>query len=144
MAGNTGVKAKYTQFCLMKPKTVLSLGFALLAACAPYEPPESGIECARQFIDAAYQGNFKKAKKMLLNEADRNALESRIEKKFRKLNAFEKERLSKSSITILGLEALGADSLKVFFTNAYRQGKDSLLVLKRQEQWVASLPFGFQ
>jgi hypothetical protein len=117
----------------------------LLMACTSYEAPESGMDCARQFIQATYQGNFKRAKQLLVpTEENINLLKEQFEKDFRSRNAFEKEKLSNASITINHSEAKGDSVQMIHFINAYHGNEQILKCVKRQGAWQTDLSFSFR
>lgn len=111
------------------------------AACgATYDTPDTAIDTGRQFINATYQGNFKRANQLIEpTETNLNTLKNRIEADFRSRDGFGKEALSKSSIQIQAIENLSDKTLKIRFTNAYTTKSDSLLVLPNGDSWQVRL-----
>ena len=116
----------------------------LLTACSSYEAPESGIDCGRQFINATYQGNFKRAKQLLVpTDANTRLLNTRFEKPFRSLDGFGKERLSQSSIVILSIKTISENEVQVAYQNAYDNQPKTLQCVQQGGQWLVNLSFSF-
>ena len=116
----------------------------LLAACNSYEAPESGIDCGRQFINATYQGNFKRAKQLLVpGDANAQLLSNRFEQPFRSLDGFGKERLSQSSIVILSIKTISENEVQVAYQNAYDNQPKTLQCVQQDGQWLVNLSFSF-
>ncbi|MCA0381836.1 MAG: hypothetical protein LCH58_06725 [Bacteroidetes bacterium] len=116
----------------------------LLAACSSYEAPESGIDCGRQFINATYQGNFKRAKQLLApGGSNEELLNTRFEQPFRSLDGFGKERLSQSSIVIISIKTLSENEVQVTYQNAYDNQPKTLQCVQQGEQWLINLSFTF-
>jgi hypothetical protein len=125
----------------MVQKYFLAIACLAAVACgATYEPPDTAIDTGRQFINATYQGNFKRANQLIEpSEANINTLKNKIEADFRSRDGFGKEALSKSSIQIQAIENQPDKSVKIRFTNAYTNGTDSLLVLPNGDSWQVRL-----
>lgn len=122
----------------------LLLAIAQLLACTAYETPDSGIDCGRQFINATYQGNFKRAKQLLVPSKENiGLLEEKIEKDFRSRNSFEKENLSNASININHIESQGDTVQLIHFTNAYNGKTQVLKCVQVQGEWKTDLSFSF-
>jgi hypothetical protein len=113
--------------------------FALIfSGCNPnYEEPETAIDAGRQYIQAIYQGNFKRANQLIgVDDASKTYLEEIVEKDFRSRNSAQKERLSQSSIQIVQVKAVNEERTLLFFTNAYTNKEDSVRLEKINEKWV--------
>lgn len=125
----------------MMQKYLLLFACLAAAACgATYESPDTAIDTGRQFINATYQGNFKRANQLIEpTDTNINTLKNRIEADFRSRDGFGKEALSKSSIQIEAIEHLADKTLKIRFNNAYTNKSDSLLVLPNGDNWQVRL-----
>lgn len=117
----------------------------LLAACSSYEAPESGIDCGRQFINATYQGNFKRAKQLLVpGDANAQLLSTRFEQPFRSLDGFGKERLSQSSIHIKSVQQQGDSVVLLTYQNAYDNKVYTLKCQLQEGNWKTDLAYSFR
>ena len=116
-----------------------------LLSCTSYEEPDSGIDCGRQFINATYQGNFKRAKQLLLaGQEQQELLESRIEKEFRSKDSNGREALSKSSIVVRNIEQEGDSVLYISYLNAYDNQERKLRVVNSADGWKTDLAYSFR
>jgi hypothetical protein len=116
-----------------------------LLACSSYEEPDSGIECGRQFINATYQGNFKRAKQLLLAGPEQETLlETAIEKDFRSRDSNGKEALSKSSIVVNNIEQLGDSVVYISYLNAYDNKERKLRIVNDASGWKTDLQYSFK
>lgn len=116
----------------------------LAAACSSYEAPDSGIDCGRQFIDATYQGNFKRARQLLVSgENQQDLLREKIEKDFRGRNSNQKEALSRSSIVIRDIVQSGDTLVLITYQNAYNQQNQQLRVILENGEWKTDLAFSY-
>ena len=120
----------------------------LSAACSSsenYPPVENPLDAGRQFIDAVFKGNFKRASMLLLEDnTNSELLKVKIEDNFRQRSSADKNELSQSSITILSNEELVKDSLSIIrFINSYDQKPAVLKVVKQNGTWVIDLKYTF-
>jgi hypothetical protein len=116
-----------------------------LLACTSYEAPDSGIDCGRQFINATYQGNFKRAKQLLLAEqGQEELLESRVEKEFRAKDSNGRDALSKSSIVVRNIEQQGDSVVYISYLNAYDNLERKLRIVNGADGWKTDLAYSFR
>lgn len=120
---------------------ILIIAFIGLQACGTNEEaPETPIDAGRAFISAIYNGNFKRAKKLVVNsEATLKMLEESIEKDFRSRDGFQKDALSKASIQIIKIETRDSVNTVVQFQNAYSGKPSAIEVVKKGGIWQVSL-----
>jgi hypothetical protein len=120
--------------------TGLLMGFFMAACGTSYEEPETAIDAGRQFISAIYNGNFKRAGQLIVqDEANALYLESKIEKDFRARDGFGKEALSKASIQIMKIKKTDSTHTLLLFKNAY-SGMNTQLEIKMVEGlWKVNL-----
>jgi hypothetical protein len=108
----------------------------LLSCGASYEEPDSAIEAGRQFISAIYNGNFKRAGQLIVqDESNSRMLKEDIEKDFRSRNSFAKDSLSKTSIQINKITNVDSLTTIMEFTNAYHNHESVLLIKKENGLW---------
>ncbi len=112
-----------------------------LTACNPaYQEPESAMDAGRQFINAIYQGNFKRANQLIEpGDANVETLRNTIEKDFRSRDSNQKEALSQSSIQINRVENVDANTTLLYFTNAYNDKPDTLKIKTIYGKWLVDL-----
>jgi hypothetical protein len=124
----------------VKNVLTFSVVTVLLACGVSYEEPDSGIEAGRQFINAVYNGNFKRANQLIVQDDKNKArLYEDFEKVFRAKNSFGKDSLSKVSIQINKISAPDSLTTLIEFTNAYDNSESALRVIKEDGFWRVKL-----
>lgn len=120
---------------------VLMIAFIGLHACGTNEEaPETPIDAGRAFISAIYNGNFKRAKKLVVSTGStQKILEEYIEKDFRSRDGFQKDALSKASIQIIKIETRDSVNTVIQFLNAYSGKPAAIDVVKKEGIWQVSL-----
>jgi hypothetical protein len=110
----------------------------IFSGCNPnYEEPETAIDAGRQYIQAIYQGNFKRANQLIgVDDSSKYYLDEVVEKDFRSRNSIQKEALSQSSIQIVQVKTINNEKTLLYFTNAYTKKEDSVRLEKINEKWV--------
>lgn len=124
---------------------LLVLCMVTALACTSYEVPDSGIECGRQFINATYQGNFKRARQLVIpDRLNTGLLQEKIETEFRQFSSAQKEQLSKTSINIAGIKSEGDTVQYISYVNAYNLQPRTLRCVYRQGEWFTDLAYSFK
>lgn len=113
---------------------------SLLSGCTGYPEPEDATDAGRQFVEALYNGNFKRARLLLVtdNEAQQKALQA-IEKDFRSRNSADKEALSKSPMVIKSINNGENGAAVIQFQNAYTQQPASIYCVSAAGLWRVDL-----
>lgn len=101
---------------------------------------ENDIDAARNFIQSALYGDYKKARTFMLpdsvNEQRMNAIE-RVN-----LSPEEKKGLAGASIRILKIKNVVPDSVTVvIFSNSFKNNPDTLKVIKQNGQWLVDFKY---
>ena len=114
---------------------------AVWASCSPaYEPPTSTIDCGRQFIEAVYDGNFKRARQLMMaNAANEQMLDEHFVQPYQQLSSAERDKLRNASINIGQISSPGANTTLIRFVNAYNGTPDSILVLQIGPDFMTNL-----
>ena len=109
---------------------------AILSCGSSYEEPDSAIEAGRQFISAIYNGNFKRAGQLIIEEkTNLEKLEEEIEKDFRSRNSFAKDSLSNASIQINRITSIDSVTTVMEYTNAYHNSEAILVIVNENGFW---------
>ena len=122
-----------------------------LAACnnSPNEEemkPENGMDAAGQFLRAALDGNYKKARTYLVNDTTNKQMIDIYEGDYNNgLTAEDKKAYKAASIRFLKETHTVNDSVTiVHYSNSYKNKPDSLKIIKMNGQWFVDLNFTFQ
>ena len=117
----------------------------LIVACGQNaETPDNALDSGRQFIEAVFKGNFKRARQLTLpDETNFQLLDEKMAKSYSKISSLEKDRLRNASIVISQVENQGDTLSIIHFLNAYDQKPTVIKVVKRQGQWLTDVKFSF-
>jgi len=135
----------------MKPISIFSAIFVLLIiACnnsdqqAKENKSDNDMDAARNFIQAALEGNFKKAANFMLQDTTNQQYLDVTERNYKGLDAEEKRKLKEASLRFYD-PLLQNDSITVtVFANSYRNDKDTLKIIKKDNQWLVDLKYLFE
>ena len=111
----------------------------------PDGPPENDIDAARDFIRAALDGNYDKARTLLVDDStnleDLNASE-RLYKE--RMSKEDRDKYKGASIHIHETRKLNDSASVVYYSNTFRNQKDSLKVLKIDGKWLVDFKYIFK
>jgi hypothetical protein len=122
------------------------IALAALASCADpqgFKKPEDPLDAGREFVRAVLDGNYEKAEKYILQDADDVALFQRYRKYMNQQPAEEKLRLKESNIIINKVEALNDTVSIVNFQNSWSNKPADLRVVQRDGQWWIDFKYTF-
>jgi hypothetical protein len=117
----------------------------LLVGCGPgYEKPTDAIDCGRQFIDAIFKGNFKRARQLMLQDQQNQVLlDEKLAKDFRGRNSLDKNQLRTASIVINEIDNVNDSVTIINFLNSYDNKPAVLKVVLVNGEWMADLKYTF-
>lgn len=128
-----------------------SLIILLLTACndstkKPEVKPENGMDAAGEFLRAALDGNYKKARTYLVNDTTNKQMIDIYEGDYNNgLSPEDKKAYKAASIRFLKETHTINDSVTiVHYSNSYKNKPDSLKIIKMNGQWFVDLNFTFQ
>ena len=104
---------------------------------------DSDIDAARNFIQAALVGDFKKAKTFMVNDSLNHEDLNAIERLNEKMTKEEKEKYQEASIRIHQNRKLNDSTSMIYYSNSYRNETDSLKVIKTDGQWLVDFKYFF-
>jgi hypothetical protein len=108
--------------------------------------PENGMDAAGKFIRAALDGDYHKAKTLLVKDSTNSQVIELYEWNYNnKMSPEDKKGYKKASIRFLKETHQLNDSVTiVHFSNSYKDKNDSLKIIKTNGQWLIDLNFTFQ
>jgi hypothetical protein len=128
----------------MKQFALGLLLICMLGCGENYEKPENAIDCGRQFIDAIFKGNFKRARQLTLpDEQNLQLLNERLAKDFRSRSSLDRDQLRNSSIVINEIENPSDTVTIINFKNSYDNKPAVLKVVNRNGEWLTDLKYTF-
>lgn len=103
---------------------------------------ENDVDAARNFINAALEGNYEKAKTYMLPDSINIERMNAIERV--KLSPEEKKGLADASINIHEVTNTIKDSVTiVVYSNSFKNNWDTLRVIKQDGQWLVDFNYLF-
>lgn len=137
----------------MKKFFQLSFLFLFFGACNTTDKkikedkkPENEMEAASQFIRAALDGNYAKARSLLLKDSTNMQMINIYENNYNtNFTPDDKRAYKDASIRFLKDTHKLNDSITiVYFSNSYKNRGDSLKIVKLNGEWLIDLNFTFQ
>ena len=106
---------------------------------------ENDVDAARNFIRAALDGDYKKAKTFVLNDTTNKQSLDLYEWNYNKnLTAEDKKAYKEASIHLLETRQVNDSVTIVQYSNSYKDKKDSLKIIRLGGKWLVDLNFTFQ
>ena len=133
----------------MKKKLLIaSLLFVFLGACnnEDRKPPESenDVDAARNFIRAALDGEFDKAKIYLLPDSQNIQYLDVAKRSYERAPQNTIKSYRESSITIYNVAPVNDSTTVVIYSNSFKNDHDTLKVLKINDKWLVDLKYLYQ
>ena len=134
-------------------KSIILFGFLILQlfflACnnSDQNSPaksENDIDAARNFIQSALAGDYKKAKTFLLNDSLNQQYIDAFERNYnQRMSPDDKMGYREASINIHLVKPLNDSTTIVNYSNSYKNKNDSLKVVRINGQWLVDLKYSF-
>lgn len=125
-------------------KWLVLLWFFASGCGSGYEQPADALDCGRQFIEAIFDGNFKRARQLMVNdEKNLELLNDKLAKDFRNRTSLDKDQLRNASIVINQVEQASDTVTILNFLNSYDGNPAVLKIVLRQDQWLIDLKYTF-
>ena len=106
---------------------------------------ENNIDAARNFIRAALDGKFDKARTYMLEDSVNTNYMDVAERSYQKADQATKDGYRVASIKIIKLNEPVPDSITVvIFSNSFKNDHDTLKVLKQNNQWLVDLKYLYE
>lgn len=131
----------------MKHGIPLSFLLFFALACGQNDQSASGsendIDAARNFIRAALNSDFDKARTYMLQDSLNNEDLSTVVRHNQQVSPQERQLYREASIIIHGHRAENDSTSIIVYSNSYRQRKDSLKIVRVDGQWLVDLKYIF-
>lgn len=133
-------------------KKLLTIGFILSVvwACNNSDTadvsgkPEDDVDAARMFIRSALDGNYKEARKLILQDSSNVQLLDNLERAYLHNNDVSEQRgYREASIRIHETRKLGDSASVVVYSNSFKNKKDSVKAVKVGGDWLIDLKYSF-
>lgn len=119
------------------------------AACNQSDQPAAGasendIDAARNFIRAALDGNFDKARTYLLTDSLNDQYMSATERSYSHLPKDTMNQYRSASINVHNVQTLSDSVTVVTFSNSFKNDHQQLRVVKTGGHWLVDLKYLFE
>ena len=105
---------------------------------------ENDIDAARNFTQAALEGNYRKARSYALSDSFNQQYVDLFERIYKeRMNADDKRGYREASINIHSVTPLNDSVTLINFSNSYKNKNDSLKVVRQNGQWLVDLKYSF-
>jgi citrate synthase len=130
-------------------KTILSGCVLLLAgllACKNAEEvkSENAIDAARNFIQSALNGEFDKASQYMVDDSLNRQDLHLMERLSKNLTNDEKQKYKEASIRIYETRPVNDSATVIYYSNSYKNKRDSLKVVNQDGQWLVDFKYIFK
>jgi Domain of unknown function (DUF4878) len=109
------------------------------------EQPSSDIDAAREFIRAALDGDYTKAKTFVVNDSlNQQDIEASERLYKERMSAEDKAKYRGASIHIHETKQINDSASIIYYSNTFRNQKDSLRVIKIDGKWLVDFKYIFK
>ncbi len=132
---------------------IITAGLFLLLACAGCNndkeetkevTSENDVDAARNFIRSALDGNWKEARRFMLQDSTNSQLLDASESNYQvHMNKEDKRGYREASITFYDTREVNDSVAIINYSNSYKNKKDSLRVLRSGGTWLVDLKYSF-
>jgi Domain of unknown function (DUF4878) len=105
---------------------------------------ENDVDAARNFIQSALNGDYRKAKSFMVQDSLNIQLLNAVEDNYQHRTSREDKRgYRESSINVHDIRPVSDSVSIVQYSNSFKKEKDSLKVVKLNGQWLIDLKYSF-
>lgn len=136
-------------------RSILFTGFLFLqffCACSNEDAGGSGsetasendVDAARNFIRSALDGKYDRARTFMVQDSVNEQYIDAFERNYKlRMDPEDKRGYRESSINIHGVRSLDDSTTVVNYSNSFKKQNDSLMVVRRDGQWLIDLKYSF-
>lgn len=105
---------------------------------------ENDVDAARNFIRSALDGKWKDARHFMVQDSTNTQLLDAYESNYQNhMSREDKRGYNESSITVYDSREVNDSVTIVSYSNSYKKQKDSLKVIRANNQWLVDLKYSF-
>lgn len=105
---------------------------------------ENDIDAARNFIQSALNDDFDKAQTYMVHDSANTSMLAQVERLSERLTKEEKQKYREASIRIYERRPQSDSSSIIVYSNSYKNKKDSLRVVKQNNEWLVDFNYMFR
>ena len=110
----------------------------------PTGKSDNSIDAARNFIRSALDGKFDKARTYMLPDSSNTNYMDVAERSFQNTDQGVKNGYRTSTIIIHEADDINDSTTIVIYSNSYKNDRDTLRVVKANNQWLVDLKYLFE
>jgi hypothetical protein len=108
------------------------------------EKPEGDVDAAREFIRAALDGSYKKARNLILPDSANVQLLDNLERAYtNNTDVMEQRGYRESNIRIHDTRKMNESASIVVYSNSFKNKRDSVKVVRQGADWLVDLKYSF-
>ncbi|MFN2458341.1 MAG: hypothetical protein ABR502_09090 [Chitinophagaceae bacterium] len=105
---------------------------------------ENDADAARNFIQSALEGEYKKAETFILPDSINNQYLDALERNYKdRMNADDKTGYRGASINIHSIKELNDSTSIIHYSNSYKNQRDSIKAVRMNNKWLVDLKYSF-
>lgn len=136
-------------------RSILIISFLFLqffCACSGGEDERTGgvttsendVDAARNFIRSALDGKYDQARRFMIQDSLNNQYLDLFQRNYEsRMDPEDKRGYREASINIHDIRQLNDSATVVSYSNSFKKKNDSLMVVRRAEQWLVDLKYSF-
>jgi hypothetical protein len=106
--------------------------------------PENDVDAGRMFIQAALNGDYTKARQLMIRDSLNNQYLDVAERNYQsRMNREDKRGYRESSINVHDVRQEGDSVSIISYSNSYKKQNDSLKVVRVNGRWLIDLKYSF-
>jgi hypothetical protein len=105
--------------------------------------PENDLDAARMFIRDALDGRFEKARQIMVRDSINDQTMDVTERTYEHMPQAERVGYHNASIQIHNTREINDSTRIVTYSNSFKNQKDSLKLVRLNNQWLVDLKFTF-
>ena len=122
---------------------LLMLGLSCQTGDTSYPKAENALDAGREFIDACLKGDFKKANRYMIDDAENKLFLKKITLAYQHKNAREKKEFHDASINISEVQELDDSTSIISYKNSFDNIMRKLKVKKTKGDWLVDFKYTF-
>lgn len=105
---------------------------------------ENDVDAARNFIRSALDGKYDQARRFMIQDSLNNQYLDLFQRNYEsRMDPEDKRGYREASINIHDIRQLNDSATVVSYSNSFKKKNDSLMVVRRAEQWLVDLKYSF-
>lgn len=110
----------------------------------PVTTSENDVDAARNFIRAALDGHYDKARALVVADSVNNAWIDLFERNYKsRMSLGDKAGYRTSSINIHNIKSVNDSTSIINYSNSFKKKDDSLKVVRQNGAWLVDLKYSF-